>query len=83
MEFSRQEYCSGLPFPSLGDLPDPMIKSESPALGGGLFTTEPWGLTFHIVVVGCTSLLGAVDYYFFDPAADNWSERSEGMVRKF
>ena len=74
---------SGLPFPSLGDLPDPMIKSESPALGGGLFTTEPWGLTFHTVVVGCTSLLGAVDYYFFDPAADNWSERSEGMVRKF
>ena len=30
MEFSRQEYWSGLPFPSLGDLPDPGIKSASP-----------------------------------------------------
>ncbi|KAM7240729.1 hypothetical protein CapIbe_008635, partial [Capra ibex] len=30
--FSRQEYWSGLPFPSPGDLPDPEIKSWSPAL---------------------------------------------------
>ena len=37
MEFSRQEYYSGLTFPTLGDLPDPGIKSaslESPALAG-------------------------------------------------
>ena len=32
MEFSRQEYWSGLPFPPPGDLPDPAIKSGSPAL---------------------------------------------------
>ena len=32
MEFSRQEYWSGLPFPSLGDLPYPGIKHGSPAL---------------------------------------------------
>ena len=32
MGFSRQEYWSGLPFPSAGDLPDPGIKPESPAL---------------------------------------------------
>ena len=38
--FPRQEYCSGLPFPSPGDLPDPGIKFESPALAGGFFTTE-------------------------------------------
>ena len=38
---SRQEYCSGLPFPLLGDLPDPGIEPESPALAGRLFTTEP------------------------------------------
>ena len=31
MEFSRQEYQSGLPFPPPGDLPDPGIKSVSPA----------------------------------------------------
>ena len=30
--FSRQEYWSGLPFPSPEDLPDPVIKSVSPAL---------------------------------------------------
>ena len=32
MVFSRQEYWSGLPFPSPGDLPDPGIKPRSPAL---------------------------------------------------
>ena len=32
MEFSRQEYQSGLPFPSPADLPDPGIKPRSPAL---------------------------------------------------
>ena len=32
MEFSRQECWSGLPFPSLGDLPNPEIETESPAL---------------------------------------------------
>ena len=32
MEFSRQEYWSGLPFPSPGDFPDPGIKPGSPAL---------------------------------------------------
>ena len=42
--FPRQEYWSGLPFPSPGDLPDPGIKPESlapPPLAGGFFTTEP------------------------------------------
>jgi len=32
MGFSRQEYWSGLPFPSPGDLPNPGIKARSPAL---------------------------------------------------
>ena len=32
MGFSRQEYWSGVPFPSPGDLPDPGIKPRSPAL---------------------------------------------------
>ena len=42
MRFSRQEYWSGLPFPSPGDIPDPGIKPaslSSPALAGGFFTT--------------------------------------------
>ena len=44
--FSRQEYWSGLPFPSPGDLPDPGIEPESlvsPALAGGFFTSAPPG----------------------------------------
>ena len=32
MEFSRQEYWSGWPFPSSGDLPDPGIETQAPAL---------------------------------------------------
>ena len=39
----RQEYWSGLPFPSPGDLLNPGIEPESPALAAGFFTTEPPG----------------------------------------
>ena len=41
MGFPGQEYWSGLPFPPLGDLPDPRFDPTSPALAGGFFTTEP------------------------------------------
>ena len=46
MGFPRQEYCSGLPFPSPGDLPSRGIKPGSPvspALASRFFTTEPPG----------------------------------------
>ena len=41
MEFSRQEYWSGLPFPSPEDLPNLEIEPKSPGLLGGFFTSEP------------------------------------------
>ena len=41
MEFSRQEYWSGLPFPFPGDLLDPGIKSGSPALQKNSLLSEP------------------------------------------
>ena len=41
MGFSRQEYWSGLPFPSPGDLPDPGIEPRSPALQTDALTSEP------------------------------------------
>ena len=41
MEFSRQEYWSGMPFPSPGDLPDPGIKPKSPAFGAVSLPPEP------------------------------------------
>ena len=43
MEFSRQEYWSGLPVPTPRDLLDPGIKPTSPALVGRFFTTVPPG----------------------------------------
>ena len=43
MGFSRQEYWSGSPFPSPGDLPDPGIKPKSPALQADALTSEPPG----------------------------------------
>ena len=40
MELSRQKYWSELPFPSLGDLPEPGIKPVSPALASRFLITE-------------------------------------------
>jgi len=50
MEFSWQEYWSGVPFLPLGDLPDPGIESASPALAGGFFTTSAtWEALLRVV----------------------------------
>ena len=43
MDFSRQEYWSGVPFPPPGDFPDPGMEPMSSALAGGFFITEPPG----------------------------------------
>ena len=43
MRFSRQEYWSGLPFPSPRDLPHPGIEPGSPALQADSLPTEPPG----------------------------------------
>ena len=54
VEFSRQEYWNGLPFPTLGDLSDSGITSvslASPALAGGFFTTAPPGKPHPPVLV--------------------------------
>ena len=48
MGFSRQEYWSGLPFPSPGDLPDPGIEPGCPALQADALTSEPPGNYKHI-----------------------------------
>ena len=41
MGFSRKEYCSGMPFPSPGDLPEPGIEPGSPALRADALPSEP------------------------------------------
>ena len=45
MDFSRQEYWSGLPFPYPGDLPNPGIEPGSPALQADALTSDPRGKT--------------------------------------
>ena len=57
LEFSRQEYWSGLTFPTPGDLPDPGIESVSPAylaLASGFFTTVPPGNIFSNLILIAT-----------------------------
>ena len=49
MGFSRQEYWSGLPFPSPRDLPDPGIEPRSPALQADALTSEPPGKPYMIL----------------------------------
>ena len=50
-EFSRQEYWSGLPFPSPGDLPNPGIEPRSPALQANALPSEPPGKPFFMKVI--------------------------------
>ena len=54
MEFSRQEYWSGLPFPSPGDLPNPGIEPGSPALQADALPSEPPGKPSSLI----TQLIG-------------------------
>ena len=53
MEFSRQEYWSGLPFPSPGGLPDPGIEPRSPALQANTLPSEPPGKYPHGLTALC------------------------------
>ena len=50
MRFSRQRYWSGLPFPSLGDLPNPGIKPRSPALQADSLLTELQGKAYYCLI---------------------------------
>ena len=55
MKFSRQEYWSGLSFPTLGDFSNPWIELtsllDSPELAGGFFTTTPPGKSICVQAV--------------------------------
>ena len=51
MGFSRQEYWSGLPFPSPGDPPDPGIKRRSLTLQAGALLSEPPGNVMVILAM--------------------------------
>ena len=53
MGFPRQEYRSGLPFPTPGDLPDPGIKLSSPALQADSLPSELQGNPVCLEVYAC------------------------------
>ena len=77
MEFSRQEYWSGSPFPPPGDLPNAGIEptsSVSPALAGGFFTTEPPGKP-TLMSICCKSDTEMHNHHLL-------SKRLHGIVRK-
>jgi len=47
MGFSRQEYWSGLPFPSPGDLPESGMEPRSPTFQADTLTSEPPGKRYY------------------------------------
>ena len=51
VEFSRQEYWSGLPLPSPDDLPDPWIEPRSPALQADALPSEPPGKPMRVWII--------------------------------
>ena len=65
MEFSRQEYWSGLPFPSPEDLPNPGIEPESPALQADALPSEPPRkpyVSFSSVAQSCLTLCNPMNH---------------------
>ena len=52
MGFSRQEYWSGLPFSSPGDLPEPGIEPRSPTLQADTLPSEPPGKKQVLIMMG-------------------------------
>ena len=85
---SRQEHWSGLPFPP-GDLPNPRMEptsSESPALAGRFFTTEPPGKPKgHKVQVkvaqSCSILCDPMDYTW-NPLGQNTGVGSLSLLQR-
>ena len=72
MGFSRQEYWSGLPFPSPGDLPDPGIEPRSPASWADAVTSEPPGKPNEdFMLISQGTLLNAL-----------WWPKTEGNSKK-
>ena len=86
MGFSRQEHWSVLPFPSLGDLPDPGIKPMSPTLAGVFFTTEPpgkpiWRVSmFYLSDWGDGGFINLGENHWWKRQSERSRNREEGSV---
>ena len=74
--FSRQEYWSGLPFPSPGDLPNPGIKPGSPALQADSLPTEPLGKLMWTLKQSDSNEL------FYETEIDSWTQKANLWLLK-
>ena len=79
--FSRQEYWSGLPFPSPGDLPNPGIKPMSPALQADSLPAEPSGNPEKAVRLDNTARSQSLTFHSARPFAHN-SELIQGPEKE-
>ena len=73
MGFSRQEYWSGLPFPSPGDLPNPGIEPGSPALQAYSLLSELTGFENQVSKQSCLVRLVAICSELKPKTADSYS----------
>ena len=80
MGFSRQEHWSGLPCPPPGYLPDPGIKSTSPALAGRFFTTST---TWEVLLCMCVCVCVCVFVYMGiqKSVASHWSNLAHAHTK--
>ena len=62
--FPRQEYQSGLPFPSPGDFPNPGIKARSPILQADTLPSEPSGKSSYSVSLGEIVIFYSPGWFF-------------------
>ena len=76
-EFSRQEYWSGFPSPTPGDLLQPRMEPESAALAGGFFTTEPPGKPHAVISQGNLILPKGKEYFYVNKVLTNLLARDE------
>ena len=82
MGFPRQEYWSGLSFPSPGDLPDPAIKPIYPALPSGFFATEPPGKPKYVLLLLLLSRFSRVQLCATPQTAAHQAPPSLGFSRQ-
>ena len=69
MGFSKQEYWSGLPFPSPGDLSNPGIEAGSPALQTDALPSEPLGKPKSFIKIIKSNIFYALPLIIFKPMA--------------
>ena len=74
--FPKQEYWSGLPFPSPGYLPDPGIELVSPALAGGFFITETFGKPCNMITLNYPLAEQRVIYAVINTMFCTWIDAS-------